>query len=33
MLYILKVSFCQDYEANLEKQSKLGDDGQGMGSH
>merc|ERR1719500_1657415 len=23
----------QDYEANLEKQSKLGDDGQGMGSH
>jgi len=23
----------QDYEANLEKQSKLGDDGQSMGSH
>ena len=29
----LKVSLCQDYEANLEKQSKLGDDGQSMGSH
>ena len=27
------VSFVQDYEANLEKQSKLGDEGQGMGSH